>query len=175
MEDYEEQLEIYISPTESNKRFTTLNPNDKNLVIELGLKLLDRGCKSYQILKNDEWNEKLTSLEESKNEEIQKLQTFILNKKEQLQILKNNHKDELDLIKNQVEQKVKCIYESDIENLNEKIKQNIKRVKGLPKIKGVKEILYPGQNKQKRFKKNVNKKIYIPENIKNDLESLIAS
>ena len=36
-------------------------------------------------------------------------------------------------------------------NFNEKIKQNIKRVKGLPKIKGVKEILYPGQNKQKRF------------------------
>ncbi len=60
-------------------------------------------------------------------------------------------------------------------NFNEKIKQNIKRVKGLPKIKGVKEILYPGQNKQKRFKKNVNKKIYISENIKNDLESLIAS
>ena len=45
----------------------------------------------------------------------------------------------------------------------------------MPKIKGVKEILYPGQNKQKRFKKNVNKKIYISENIKNDLESLIAS
>ena len=60
-------------------------------------------------------------------------------------------------------------------NFNEEIKQNIKRVKGLPKIKGVKEILYPGQNKQKRFKKNVNKKIYISENIKNDLESLIAS
>ena len=58
---------------------------------------------------------------------------------------------------------------------SKKIKQNIKRVKGLPKIKGVKEILYPGQNKQKRFKKNVNKKIYISENIKNDLESLIAS
>ena len=60
-------------------------------------------------------------------------------------------------------------------NFNEKIKQNIKRVKGLPKIKGVKEILYPGQNKQKKFNKNVNKKIYISDNIKNDLESLIAS
>ena len=128
MEDYEEQLEIYISPTESNKRFTTLNSNDKNLVIELGLKLLDRGCKIYQILKNDEWNEKLTSLEESKNEEIRKLQTSILNKKEQLQMLKKNHNDELNLIKNQVEQKVKCIYESDIENLNKKINQGIKNL-----------------------------------------------
>ena len=60
-------------------------------------------------------------------------------------------------------------------NFNAKIKQNIKRVKSLPKIKGVKEILYPGQNKQKKFKKNVNKKIYISDNIKSDLESLIAS
>ena len=51
----------------------------------------------------------------------------------------------------------------------------IMEIRRVPKIKGVKEILYPGQNKQKRFKKNVNKKIYISENIKNDLESLIAS
>ena len=43
-------------------------------------------------------------------------------------MLKKNHKDELDLIKNQVEQKVKCIYESDIENLNKKINQGIKNL-----------------------------------------------
>ena len=36
-------------------------------------------------------------------------------------------------------------------NFSQRIKENIKRVKRLPKIKGVKEILYPGQNKFKRF------------------------
>ena len=59
-------------------------------------------------------------------------------------------------------------------NFSQRIKENIKRVKRLPKIKGVKEILYPGQNKFKRFKKNLNKKIYISESIKKDLEYLNA-
>ena len=59
-------------------------------------------------------------------------------------------------------------------NFSQRIKENIRRVKRLPKIKGVKEILYPGQNKFKRFKKNLNKKIYISESIKKDLEYLNA-
>ena len=59
-------------------------------------------------------------------------------------------------------------------NFSQRIKENIKRVKKLPKIKGVKEILYPGQNKFKRLKKNLNKKIHISENIKKDLEYLNA-
>ena len=42
------------------------------------------------------------------------------------------------------------------------------------KIKGVKEILYPGQSKQKRYKKNLNKRINIPTNIAEDLKKLNA-
>ena len=57
-------------------------------------------------------------------------------------------------------------------NYNERIKENIKRIKRLPKIKGVKEILYPGQNKHRRYKKNLNKKINIPTNIAKDLKKL---
>ena len=59
-------------------------------------------------------------------------------------------------------------------NYSERIKENIKRIKRLPKIKGVKEILYPGQNKQRRYKKNLNKKINIPANIAKDLKKLNA-
>ena len=59
-------------------------------------------------------------------------------------------------------------------NYSERIKENIKRIKKLPKIKGVKEILYPGQNKYQRYKKNLNKKINIPENISEDLKKLNA-
>ena len=47
-------------------------------------------------------------------------------------------------------------------------------IKKLPKIKGVKEILYPGQNKQRRYKKNLNKKINITRNIAEDLKKLNA-
>ena len=53
-----------------------------------------------------------------------------------------------------------------------RIKQNLKRVKKLPKIKGVKEIMYPGQNKYKRYKKNMNKKINIPHEILKDINNL---
>tara|TARA_B100001250_G_scaffold219211_1_gene188084 strand:- start:82 stop:1089 length:1008 start_codon:yes stop_codon:yes gene_type:complete len=59
-------------------------------------------------------------------------------------------------------------------NYSERIKENIKRIKKLPKIKGVKEILYPGQNKYQRYKKNLNKKINIPKNIAEDLKKLNA-
>ena len=44
----------------------------------------------------------------------------------------------------------------------------------MPKIKGIKEILYPGQNKFSRYKKNLNKKINIPANIIEDLKKLNA-
>ena len=59
-------------------------------------------------------------------------------------------------------------------NYNQRIKENIKRIKGLPKIKGIKEILYPGQNKYKRYKKSSKKKIQIPADVREDLELLIS-
>ncbi len=53
-----------------------------------------------------------------------------------------------------------------------RIKQNLKRVKKLPKIKGIKEIMYPGQKKYKRYKKNMNKKINIPHKILKEINGL---
>ena len=46
-------------------------------------------------------------------------------------------------------------------------------IKKLPKIKGIKEIMYPGQNKYRRFKMNLKKEIKISKTIKKDLEFLI--
>ena len=59
-------------------------------------------------------------------------------------------------------------------NYNQRIKENIKRIKKLPKVKGVKEILYPGQSKFSRYKKNLNKKINISLNVAKDLKKLNA-
>ena len=59
-------------------------------------------------------------------------------------------------------------------NYSARIKENIKRIKRLPKIKGVKEILYPGQSKRRKYKKNLNKQINIPKNISEDLKKLNA-
>ena len=60
-----------------------------------------------------------------------------------------------------------------VNNYNQRIKDNIKRVKRLPKIKGTKEILYPGENKYKRYKTGLKNNIKVSNNIKKDLESLL--
>ncbi len=59
-----------------------------------------------------------------------------------------------------------------VKNYNKRIKDNIKTIKKLPKIKGIKEIMYPGQNKYKRFIVNSKKEIKISDIIKKDLENL---
>ena len=60
-----------------------------------------------------------------------------------------------------------------VNNYNNRIKENIQRIKKLPKIKGTKKIVYPGQNKFSRFSKNIKKKINIPKNIKREIEILL--
>ena len=59
-----------------------------------------------------------------------------------------------------------------VKDYNSRIKNNIKTIKKLPKIKGVKNIMYPGENKFKRFKMNSKKDIKISETIKKDLKIL---
>ncbi len=59
-----------------------------------------------------------------------------------------------------------------VKDFKSRIRKNINIIKKLPKVKGVKEIMYPGQNKFKRFKKNQNKKIYVSNVVKRDLEIL---
>ena len=59
-----------------------------------------------------------------------------------------------------------------VNNYNIRIKDNIKKIKRLPKLKGVKEIMYPGQNKYKRMKINIKKRIKLSSVVKKDLEFL---
>ena len=59
-----------------------------------------------------------------------------------------------------------------VKNYNLRIKDNIRKIKKLPKIKGVKEIVYPGQNKYKRFSVNFKKEIKLTKNTKKDLDFL---
>ena len=59
-----------------------------------------------------------------------------------------------------------------VKNFKSRIKDNIKVIKRLPKVKGIKEIMYPGQNKYKRFRANYKKEINISKIVKKDLEIL---
>tara|TARA_B100000131_G_scaffold285009_1_gene294003 strand:- start:482 stop:961 length:480 start_codon:yes stop_codon:yes gene_type:complete len=62
-----------------------------------------------------------------------------------------------------------------VKNYKKRIKENIKRVKKLPKINGIKKILYPGEKKAERFKLNSKKKINIPINILKEINQLNKS
>ena len=59
-----------------------------------------------------------------------------------------------------------------LKDYNDRIRENIKIIKKLPKIRGVKKIMYPGENKYNRFKNNSKKEIKISKNIKKDLKIL---
>jgi len=62
-----------------------------------------------------------------------------------------------------------------VRNFNNRIKNNIQIIKRLPKIKGIKKILYPGENKFYRFKKNIKNEIKINNNIKKDIKKLLGN
>ncbi len=54
------------------------------------------------------------------------------------------------------------------------MKINISRIKRLPKAKGFSSILYPGERKNKTYRKNVNKDISIPSKILKEINELNA-
>jgi len=59
-------------------------------------------------------------------------------------------------------------------NFMKEMKKNIKLVKKLPKAKGFSSILYPGERKNKTYKKNLNKDISIPSKILREMDKLNA-
>ena len=59
-------------------------------------------------------------------------------------------------------------------NFIKEMKKNIKIVKRLPKAKGFNSILYPGERKNKAYKKNLNKDISIPSKVLKELDELNA-
>ena len=59
-------------------------------------------------------------------------------------------------------------------NFLKEMKKNISQVKKLPKAKGFSSILYPGERKNKTYRKNLNKDISIPLKILNEMNELNA-
>ena len=59
-------------------------------------------------------------------------------------------------------------------NFIKEMKKNIRLVKKLPKAKGFTSILYPGENKNKTYKKNLNKDISISSKILKEMDELNA-
>jgi len=59
-----------------------------------------------------------------------------------------------------------------VKNFKKRFQENIKRIKKLPKFKGIKNIMYPGENKFARYTKNLKGEINLNKNILKDLKFL---
>ena len=57
-------------------------------------------------------------------------------------------------------------------NFIKEMQENIRLVKKLPKAKGFSSIMYPGERKNKIYKKNLNKDISIPSKILKEMKDL---
>ena len=119
--EFVDQLELYLEPNIDNKKFKTLNSIDQNLVINLGLKMLNRGLKDVQLWKNSEWEIKIESLEKMKNKEIEILKNNNIMKSKQMKSLMDEHKKQIIMMKQEVEEQIKCLYVEKVVNLKEKI------------------------------------------------------
>ena len=62
-----------------------------------------------------------------------------------------------------------------VKDYKKRIKENLKKIKNLPKLKGIKKIYYPGENKSERYKINSKNEISIPINILNEINLLNKS
>ena len=60
-------------------------------------------------------------------------------------------------------------------NYIKRVKENITIIKKLPKLKGIKKILYPGENKFFRYKKNLKRDIILKKNIQKDIKELLKN
>ena len=60
-------------------------------------------------------------------------------------------------------------------NFVKRIKDNIRIIKKLPKLKGIKKILYPGESKFLRHKNNLKKNISIKKNVLIDIKELLTN
>ena len=101
-------------------KFKSLNDSDKNLVIDLGLQLMQKGMKNIQLWKNKEWQQKLIQLEENKNDIIKNLNQS-MEKLVEKQAEKNiEHKSEIENIKYDLKEKYKLIYSTQINEITDK-------------------------------------------------------
>ena len=86
--------------------------------------------------------------------------------------IKNIHFDSRRIVKDNDHLFIAFKHNIFVSNYTKRIKENIRIVKKLPKVKGVTEILYPGQNKMKRYKLNMKKDIKISKSISDEINNL---
>jgi len=126
--EYLDQIELFLDSNEKNQKFKCLNSGDQNLIIHLGLQMYERGLKNVQLWNNDNWQSKLNNLEEKKDKEIEILNDSLKQKQNKIQNLLEEQKEQLIIIRKEVEEQVKSIYKTQIDDFKDKITEKEEKI-----------------------------------------------
>ena len=128
MGQYPNTIEVYLQNNKSTLDFIKLNKEDREKVIQLGLKFLNVGNLHMQLLNNKEWVQKIERLDREKKNEIEKVQQQLVNEKQKSRILMESHKNETQSLISQTKNQVEQRFQSDISHLENTIIKNNKDI-----------------------------------------------
>jgi|TARA_B110000037_G_scaffold55361_1_gene67781 hypothetical protein len=121
-------IEIHLPNNKSSLDFIKLSKENREKVIQLGLKFLNMGNSHIQLLNNKEWQQKIERLNNEKKENIDKIQQLLLNEKQKTRILIESQKNEVQSLISQTKNQLEQRYKSEIQLLETTILKNNNKI-----------------------------------------------
>ena len=121
-------IEIHLPNNKSSLDFIKLSKENREKVIQLGLKFLNMGNSHIQLLNNKEWQQKIERLNNEKKENIDKIQQLLLNEKQKTRILIESQKNEVQSLISQTKNQLEQRYKSEIQLLETTILNNNNKI-----------------------------------------------
>ena len=125
MEYENDTIEIYLQNNKFTLDFIKLNKEDRDKVVQLGLKFLNVGNLHMQLLNNKEWVQKIEKIEKDKKTDIEKFKQLLISEKQKSVMLIESHRNETQSLINQTKNQVEQRFQSELTHLEtEIIKKN---------------------------------------------------
>lgn len=93
MEYENDTIEIYLQNNKFTLDFIKLNKEDRDKVVQLGLKFLNVGNLHMQLLNNKEWVQKIEKIEKDKKTDIEKIKQLLISEKQKSVMLIESHRN----------------------------------------------------------------------------------
>lgn len=128
MEYENDTIEIYLQNNKFTLDFIKLNKEDRDKVVQLGLKFLNVGNLHMQLLNNKEWVQKIEKIEKDKKTDIEKIKQLLISEKQKSVMLIESHRNETQSLINQTKNQVEQRFQSELTHLETEIKKKNKTI-----------------------------------------------
>ena len=128
MEYENDTIEIYLQNNKFTLDFIKLNKEDRDKVVQLGLKFLNVGNLHMQLLNNKEWVQKIEKIEKEKKADIEKIKQLLISEKQKSVMLIESHRNETQSLINQTKNQVEQRFQSELTHLETEIKKKNKTI-----------------------------------------------